>query len=383
MIRLTKNTFYNEPEVKKELCEFIANSDRLSMGPKCKEFEEEFTKWQGRKYSVLYNSGSSANLALIQSLINLGRLKKGDGVGFSALTWATNVMPLVQLGLNPIPIDVSLENLNVNSKNLLEHSDSLEALFITNLLGFSGDLDKIRQSCNEKGILLIEDNCESIGSELGGVKLGNFGLASTFSFFVGHHLSTIEGGMVCTDDNELYEMLLIVRSHGWNRNLSEERKEELRKENNVENDFYDSFTFYFPGYNIRPTEITGFLGSRQMRYVDQICKVRNNNFHRFREVALQNPDINNIDSSHMSFVSNFTYPLIFKDKETMKKYLEKFSESVEVRPIEANMTEQPFLKNNTSKCPNAKKIFDNGFFFPNHTDLTEEEVESICNLLRK
>src|SRR3989344_712644 len=148
-------------------------------------------------------------------------LNKKDKVGFSALTWATNTMPLIQLDLDPVPIDISLKNLNICSDNLLSILENiqLDALFITNLLGFCGDLDKISGVCNRKNIILIEDNCESLGSTLNDIKLGNFGLASTFSFYVGHHMSTIEGGMVCTDDKSLYEMLLMVRAHGWDRNL--------------------------------------------------------------------------------------------------------------------------------------------------------------------
>ena len=170
-------------------------------------------------------------------------------------------MPLLQLGLKPAPIDVSLDNLNVDSNNLLLILENMpiKVLFITNLLGFCADLNKIKEICEKKGIILIEDNCESLGSELNGIKLGNFGLASSFSFYVGHHLSTIEGGMVCTDDEILYEMLLMVRAHGWSRNLKKEKKEELRKNNGIE-EFYNDYTFYTLGFNLRPTEITGFSG---------------------------------------------------------------------------------------------------------------------------
>ncbi|MCH7759585.1 aminotransferase class I/II-fold pyridoxal phosphate-dependent enzyme, partial [Patescibacteria group bacterium] len=304
-----KNAFYHEEKTKKLLCEFIMETNRLSIGPKCEQFEAGFSKYQKRKYAVLYNSGSSANLALIQALLNLGKLNKGDKVGVSALTWATSIMPLIQLGLNPIPIDVSLKNLNVNSENLLNIKDELKVLFITNLLGFCGDIDKIKKICEERGIILLEDTCEALGSELNGIKLGNFGLASTFSFFVGHHLSTIEGGMVCTDDKELYEMLLMVRAYGWNKHLSEEKKAKMREEHGIENNFYDSFTFYFLGYNLRPTEITGFIGVHQLKYIEEICKKRNDNFHQYEKIANENPDFQKLDFSHMNFISNFTYPL--------------------------------------------------------------------------
>jgi len=382
MISLMKNTFYKEKETKKKLCEFIKKSEKLSMGLKCKEFEEGFSKYQGRKYSVLFNSGSSANLALIQSLLNLNILEKGDNVGFSALTWSTNVMPLIQLGLNPIPIDISLKNLNINLKNILEVKEDLRAIFITNLLGFCGDLDKIIEFCGDKGIPLLEDNCESLGSELNNKKLGNFGLASITSFFVGHHLSTIEGGMVCTDDEELYEMLLMVREHGWARNSSEKKKAELREKHGIDS-FYERYTFYSLGYNLRPTEIMGFLGCEQLKWINKICNKRNKNFIKYQKATKKNQDIKKLDISHMNFISNFAYPLIFKDKETFEKYKKKFDGKVEIRPIVGgSINEQPFFKENKKICSNAKIIHSLGFYIPNNPDLTQEEIKIICELLR-
>ena len=225
MIYLMKNTFFRENQTRKKLAEFVTNSPKLSMGKTCLSFEKEFAKYQNRKYAVLVNSGSSANLALLQSMLNLGILKKGDKIGFSAVTWATNVMPLIQLGFEPIPIDISKENLNVDIENLVSQKEKIKALFLTNLLGFSGKINKIREYCGKEKIILFEDNCESLGSVVNGKKLGNFGIASTFSFFVGHHLSTIEGGMICTDDFDLYNMLLMVRAHGWSRALDKDQQE--------------------------------------------------------------------------------------------------------------------------------------------------------------
>lgn len=389
MIALIKSTFYNEEEVKKRLCEFIRNSKQLSMGSKCEEFENAFSKYQGRKYSVMFNSGSSANLALIQSLVNLGLIKKGAKVGFSSLTWSTNVMPLIQMNLEPIPIDVSLENLNVDSKNLLQvlENADLDALYITNLLGFCADIDKISKICKERGILLIEDNCESLGSTLNNRKLGNFGLASSFSFFVGHHMSTIEGGMVCTDDEEIYNMLLMVRAHGWDRNLDSKRQDKMRKDNNID-DFHAKYTFYCLGYNLRPTEINAFLGLEQLNYIEEIAKIRSKNFGLFHNVAKKNQDFYDLDVSHMSFVSNFAYPLICKNGNLFEKYKNRFIENdVEIRPIVAgSMVEQPFFRNlnkrKAYKCENAKKANDFGFYFPNFPEMIAEEKNLIVNLLK-
>lgn len=390
MIKLIKSTFYNELETKKKLCDFLMNTKQLSMNQKCLEFESKFSKHQKRKYSVFFNSGSSANLALIQSLINLGKLQAKDKIGFSSSTWATNVMPLLQLNLSPIPIDVSLENLNVCSNYLIDvlTKTKLKALFVTNLLGFCGDLDKIAKICEEENIILIEDNCESLGSELNNVRLGNFGLASTFSFYVGHHMSTIEGGLVCTDDKELYEMLLMVRAHGWDRNLDTEKKESLKKIFKI-NDFFSKYTFYFPAYNLRPTEINGFLGIEQLKHIEQINEIRNKNFKEFDNVAKTNKDFIGLDLKHMDFVSNFAYPVICKDLKTFNNYKNKFTNNnIEIRPIVGgSMVEQPFFhkyleKNNLDfDCPNAKKIHQTGFYIPNNPELTKEEKKLICNML--
>jgi len=390
-IKLVKSTFHNEEETKRKLCGFITKTNKLSMGDKCRQFEEEFAKYQGRKYSVLFNSGSSANLAIIQSLLNLKILKKDDKVGFSALTWSTNVAPLIQLGLKPIPIDVSLENLNVNSYNLnsaLER-DNLKALFLTNLLGFCGDIDKIKEICDERGITLIEDNCESLGSEFKEKNLGNFGIASTFSFFVGHHMSTIEGGAVCTDDEEVYRMLKMVRTHGWSRDLAPETAEKLRREYGID-DFFNKYSFYCPGYNLRPTEITGFIGLEQLNYIREIVAKRNQNFLKFQQTALENPYIAKTNFNHMSFISNFAYPLVFNNKQTFEEYKKDFEGSVEIRPVvSGSMVNQPFFKKYLEEnglnysCPNAERIHSFGFYFPNNHELDEAEIKQLQNLMKR
>ncbi len=390
MIKLIRSTFYKEEETKKQLIEFIKDAPILSMKERCKEFEENFAKKQKRKYAVFVSSGSTANLALIQSILNLGLIKKGDRVAFSTLTWATNVMPLIQLGLQPVPVDCSLSNLCI-TKDILEETykkQKFEALFLTNVLGFSGDIDKIEQFCNEKNILLLEDNCESLGSALGGRLLGNFSLASTFSTFVGHHLSTVEGGLVCTDDEDLYHMLLTVRAHGWDRNLPERHKNKLRKEHVVD-DFNAKYTFYNLAYNIRPTEMQGVLGNIQLKYWDEIVSRREHNFYRFLEATRSNDDIVPLKIGHMSLVSNFTMPVVFRDKRQYTKYKNRFSEKdVEIRPVIAgNIVKQPFLRDHLDyrkmSLPNSDLVHENGFYFANNPELTDDEVDLLCSLLEK
>lgn len=388
-IKLIKSTFLNEEETKKNLCDFIMDSEILSMSKECEKFEENFSKKQGRKYSIFVSNGSCANLLLIQSMLNMGRLKRGDKVFVSSLTWATNIMPIIQLGLIPVLLDIEESTLNMSSQALregYEKDPDAKMLFLTNALGFCSDVDEIKKYCEDKNLIFLEDNCESLGSEYKGTKLGNFGLASTFSFFVGHHISTIEGGMICTDDENLYENLKLIRAHGWTRNNSEAFKKERRAENSI-NNFYDVYTFYDLAYNFRPTEINGFIGNQQIVYWDEIIRKRGNNFNRFYEAASNNKDIIKLNFKNMNIISNFGFPLLFKNKELFEKYKESFIKgAVEIRPIIAgNVANQPFFKKSVgveNVCPNAEKVHKNGFYFGNNSEMTEEEINFICSLLK-
>lgn len=389
MINLIKSTFYNESQVKKELFKFIKKASKLSFGKQCMRFEEKFANYQGRKYCMFVNSGSSANLALIQSLINLGRLKQKDNVGFSALTWSTNVMPLIQLGLNAVPIDVELDTLNVSSSKLLSvlKTTRLKALFITNTLGFCDDINKIKEICQKRKILLIEDNCESLGTIYKGVKLGNYGLASTFSFYVGHHMSTIEGGAICTDDEELATMVRIVRAHGWDRNLTFSKQDEIRKKFKVNSTFYSRYTFYDLGFNLRPTEISGFIGNLQINYIDAIIKRRESNFIYLAKKIYSNEKFFPIKYSHLDLVSNFAVPVICRTKKIREEMVRRCEKKVEIRPIVGgDITRQPFFlkymnKKKKFKNTNARLVHEQAFYFGNNPELTKKEIDKIVKIL--
>jgi CDP-6-deoxy-D-xylo-4-hexulose-3-dehydrase len=377
MIPLIKSTFYHETFTKFLLTLYLWHNKVLSFNKQCIEFEKEFSKWQGRRDAVFVNSGSSANLAIIQALINLGRLKKGDRVGFSALTWATNVMPLLQLGLKPVPIDVETDTLNISSKRIPK---TIKALFITHLLGLCGDMDAIVNVCKERNIILLEDTCESLGSVYKKTKLGNFGLASTFSFYVGHHMSTVEGGMVATDDPDLADMLRIVRAHGWDRNLPACDQAKVRQKYGINDEFYSRYTFYANGYNLRPTDIAGFIGTTQLPYLDEIIAKREENF--FSLYPFTNPDFLPLAVSHLDVLSSFAIPLICKDQKTRDKYLKKLNGVVETRPVVGgNITTQPFYPKTARACPNAAFVHDNGFYIGNNPDLTKKEIKTIKDLL--
>jgi len=392
MIKLIKSTFYKEEETKANLVKFISSAKQLSFGPECEKFERNFAKYQGRKHCIFFNSGSSASLALIQSLLNLGRFQKKDLVGFSALTWATNVMPLIQLDLKPIPIDVELETLNVSSRKLIKIIEkySLKALLITNLLGFCDDLEKIKSICKLKKIILLEDNCEALGTEYKGKKLGNFGLASTFSFFVGHHMSTIEGGAVCTDDNELANMLKIVRAHGWDRHLKPSEQQNLKNKHKIQK-FHTSYTFYDLAYNLRPTEINGFLGNNQLQYLNEIIKNRHGNFIELGSTIYNNKEcFIPIKHGHLNLISNFAFPVICRSESIRKKLIQKCKNKLEIRPIVGgNILLQPFFKKyllyylgleKLFDCPNAELVHRQGFYFGNNPELTEKEIGKIKSI---
>jgi len=385
-----RKAFLNEVETKKALAEFILQADRLSMDVECGKFEKKFAEYQQCKHAVLFNSGGSANLAMLQALKNMGKLKDGDKIGFSALTWSTNTMPIIQMNMVPVVIDVTPEVINTTSKNLLERLETtnLQALFITNILGFTGDIDKIRQICEERNIILIEDNCESLGTELPEGRTGNFGIGASFSFFVAHHMSTIEGGMVCTSDDDFAEMLRIVRANGWDRNLNAEQQKKWRTQFGIQSEFEAKYTFYDLGYNFRPTEITGFLGQYQMQFLEKNISSREQNYLRIEKIVHENPDFIILEHSHINVLSTFAFPFVCKTAELRAHYLQKFIDAgVEIRPmIAGNMQSQPFYKKYVKEVydmPGADMMHNNGFYCGNYPELLEEDLVVFENLLRK
>jgi len=386
-----KKAFLNESETKSALANFIIKAERLSMDEQCFQFEREFAKKQGRKYGILFNSGGSANLAMLQALKNLGKLKNGDKIGFSALTWSTNVMPIIQMGFIPIPIDCEIDTLNVSSQNLLNtlyEVPDLKGIFLTNVLGFLSDYEELKNVCEKYEILLIEDNCESLGTETMITKAGNIGLASSFSFFVAHHMSTIEGGMITTDDDELNEMLIIVRANGWDRNLSVKQQNKWRSRYSIKSEFEAKYTFYDLGYNFRPTEITGFLGLYQLQFLDSNIFKRQQNYLRVESTIIENDELIALRHSHLKVLSTFAMPILCKTKELRRKYVDQFAGAgIEIRPmIAGNMTKQPFFHKYVEtifSLPNTDFIHENGFYCGNYPELNESDLKTIESCLIK
>lgn len=390
MIPLMKNTFLHETDTKKALSEFVLRTDRLSMGFECLAFEKQFSAYQNSREAVLFNSGGSANLALIQSLKNLNILKDGSKVGFSALTWSTNVMPIIQMNMIPVPLDINIKTLNVMSDTLLERleSETLDTLFLTNALGFTGDLFQIRKICKDQDIILIEDNCESLGTELPSGKAGNFGLAGTSSFFVAHHISTIEGGMVTTNDRDLAEMLRIVRANGWDRDLDAVQQNIIRAKYEIKSEFDAKYTFYDLGYNLRPTEITGFLGQYQLQFLEENIKIRENNYQILEREVKENPELITPEHAHITRLSNFAFPVICQTPALKEKYITRFlSSNIEVRPIIAgNIQRQPFYPKyvpNTYDLPGTEFIHNCGFYCGNYPELSNDDLETLCSCIKK
>jgi len=388
MIPLMKNAFINEFQTKQALSEFILKTNKFSMDIECFKFEKMFANYQGRNDAVLFNSGGSANLAMLQALKNLDKLKDGDKVAFSALTWSTNTMPIIQLGLIPVPIDCSLVTLNVSSQSLRDQFEKVKfkAFFITNALGFTSDIDEISRFCEDNNIILIEDNCESLGTVYKGVKTGNFGLASSFSFFVAHHMSTIEGGMVCTDNKDFAEMLRIVRANGWDRNLDSSQKFALRKKYKIDSEFTAKYTFYDLGFNLRPTEITGFLGQYQMQFLDLNIDKREENYLRFETYIEKNKDLIKLEHSNIGKLSTFAFPIICKNNLLREKYLSRFSGAgIEIRPmIAGNIQNQPFYRKYVKDYYDLIQtdlIESCGFYCGNYPELTESDLETIFSCL--
>ena len=366
----------------KQLISWLETNPRLTKGQLNVQFEKEWSEWLGKKYSVFVNSGSSANLAALYSLLLSGKLRNNKIV-VPAVSWVTTVTPAVQFGMEPIMCECDEDNLGLNIEHLKqiikEHDPS--SIILVHVLGFPNHMNEIVELCKEHDIRLIEDTCESIGSEYEGKKLGTFGDLSTFSFYFGHHMSTIEGGMISTDDEELYHILLSIRSHGWDRDLPKSKQIELREKYNI-GDFRSLYTFYYPGFNLRATDLQAFIGLEQLKKLDLIVKNRNLNYQKYHE-GIKNNEWK-INPPKDSFISNFSYPVITKN---IKELVEKLTENnVECRPlICGSINEHPFWYERYGKqyLPISKKVHEYGLYLPNNHQMTVEEIDKVINIVNQ
>lgn len=362
------------------LIQWLQTYPRLTKGNITLEFEKKWAQWIGTKHAVFVNSGSSANLMMLDVLRLSGKMKNNKVV-VPSLAWATDLAPVLQLNLQPIICDINLQNLaaDVNHLTQIFETEKPAALILVSVLGFPPHIHEIKSLCKKHDVILLEDNCESLGSTYNGVKLGNFGLMSSFSLYFGHHISTIEGGMICTDDDEMYRLLKMIRSHGWDRDLNEAEQQQLRTENKV-NDFEALYTFYVPGYNLRSTDLQAYMGIGQLEKLDNVGQLRNLNYLLYRKLLSPKLWSPQIDEAH--FVSNFCYPIIHPLRKKIVYELRK--QNIEVRPlICGSMGTQPMYANRYGKLelPNATLVDTQGCYVPNNHQMTAEEIAKVCDVI--
>ncbi|MAC53441.1 MAG: aminotransferase DegT [Gimesia sp.] len=383
MINLVKDTISNDDIDK--LVGWLQTYPRLTKGPLTLELEQKWSDWIGTKYSVFCNSGSSANLLMLSAYIENTRMQKDRNklkIVVPSVSWATDLAPIIQLGLTPILCDCNLNDLSIDLDHLNEIITShgkIDALLLVSVLGLVPKMDKIQDICDKHDIVLLEDSCESMGSKHKGQNLGTFGSMSSFSTFFGHHISTIEGGFVSTNDKELYDLLLSLRSHGWDRDLDKKSQNKLRDAWDVSG-FESLYTFYYPGYNLRSTDLNAFIGIGQIDNLNEWGLVREKNFRLYQRLI--HNDYWKPKLYPNSFVSNFAYPIIHPARNEIAQQLQ--NNSVEVRPLVCgSMGNQPFYKKQYGKIklPNADKIDEYGLYVPNNPKLTENEVTIVADIV--
>ena len=361
----------------------VIKSNRFTIGPEVATFEKEFAEFFGSEYAVMVNSGSSANLIAISALVLSDKydLNPGDEVIVPAVSWATTYTVLHQCGLKLKFIDIDLSTFNLNL-DILESaiSDETKAIFAVNLLGNPNDFDRLLDICKSNDLILVEDNCESMGATYKGQYTGTFGVCGTFSTFYSHHMATMEGGMILTDDLELYDIMKSIRSHGWTRNLSSDSRFATEKD-----DFYELFNFIFPGYNGRPVEMEAAIGREQLKKLPNFLNERKNNGKYFLELFSQIDSLklqkNQDDSSF------FGFPIIFKDKYERQNFIKFCDENnIEYRPIVAgNFTKNKVIEyfdyTIFGDLNNSNILHEKGLFIGNHHFDIKKELNMIYEIV--
>lgn len=365
------------------LIDWLKTYPRLTKGPITEVFEEKWSNYIGVKYSTFVNSGSSANLIMLATLLEAGHLVKGDKVVVPALAWATDLFPIMQLGLIPILCDCNLDTLSINIDQLRHIIDTknVKALILVSILGLVPHMDEITNLCLNNNVILLEDVCESLGSEYKGRKLGTFGVMSTFSTYFGHHISTIEGGIVCTDNKQYNAILKSIRSHGWGRDIPEDSLNEL-KNTYVVDEINSMFTFYYAGFNLRSTDLQAFIGIRQLDKLEHIVEKRAQAFSWYLKYIDDKiwkpcPIIN-------TKTSGFAFPYIGQRDKVVKAL--KVND-IEYRPLVCGSLEkQPaYIKvyGKTYNCVVANMIHTHGLYVPINPSMTEDEVKFVAKVINE
>lgn len=380
---LMKNTISIGDRIK--LAKFVLFSDRFTSGPKVKQFEQEWNEWLGSKYSLFVSSGSTANFLLLSAVKELYGLKNGDKVLVPACTWMTNVAPVIQLGLTPIFCDINLYNFSFDLENLKyiaqQHPD-IKLIFVTHLLGFSAENEQYKKIFPDA--LILDDVCESHGClSPNGSKRGSNSLGATFSFYFGHHMATVEGGMISTNNFELYDLMKMKRSHGLARESM--NFEEYAKKNP---DIEKSFLFVTDGYNFRNHEICAVLGSSQLKKLTKMVEIRNKNYLEYTNVLKKFPHLFE-EILYFKSSSNFCLPFICKSKEIFDALIQLFIENkIEYRPVvSGNLLKQPFLTGysltSDKKETNVDKVHDLGIYIGNNHFVNKTDINFLVEVIEK
>lgn len=376
---LMKNTLSFMDRVK--LAKFVLSSDNFTQGKKVRQFEDEWSKWLGCKHSLFVTSGSTANFLLVASIIEKYNLKKGDKVVLPACTWVTNINPIIQLGLTPIFCDVNLKDYSFDLRNLgniaVTHPD-IKLVFVTHLLGIPASINEYKKILPDA--IFIDDVCESHGCEnIFGEKIGSNSLGATFSFYFGHHMSTIEGGMISTNDTELYDLMKMKRSHGLAR--VSDNFDKYAAENP---DIQKSFLFVTDGYNFRNTELAAVLGISQLKRLDKFIEIRRRNYQIFIPMINENPNFYSM--KYYQGNSCFCLPFICKSREIKNKLISLLEENkIEYRPVVGgNLLKQPYLNykiDSNVGMLNVDIIHENGIYIGNSQFVTENDMNKLQKII--
>jgi len=369
-----------------EAIERVIASDRFTSGPYVAAFEEAFAAYHGRQYAVMVNSGSSANLLGVAALFFKRErpLARGDEVIVPAISWATTYHPLQQYGLKLKIVDIEVDTINMDCRQLdAALSPRTRAIVGVSILGNPAALDVMRRFADQHGLYFIEDNCESMDAELAGKKAGTFGHLSTFSSFFSHHISTMEGGMVTTDDRELYELVRSLRAHGWTRDVPAGSSIFEKRDD----DFYEAYRFILPGYNVRPIEMSGAIGLEQLKKLPAMTAARRRNWALFRE--LFGGDNRFIIQRENGKSSAFSFTLILNPEASLSRprITRALTEAdIGYRIITGGcITRHDVIKHYDHECvdalPNANLAHDQGFFVGNHPIDLRPQIERLREVL--
>ena len=356
----------------------VVASGSFTMGQKVAKFEEEFSTLVGSKYAVMVNSGSSANLALLAALRyrNTPLLSPDDEIIVPAVSWSTTYYPVGQLGCKLTFVDVDKDSLNIDPNKIeMAITSKTKAIFVVNLLGNPADWIRIREIAENHNLVLIEDNCESLGAELEGKSCGTFGIGGTFSTFFSHHISTMEGGVVATNDESLFHTLKSIRAHGWTRDLPDQN----HVFNKTGSEWDDLYRFVLPGYNLRPLEIEAAIGSVQLTKLPDFIEIRRLNAEKFLGQLSQMEGLRVQKENGKSSWFGFAIILEGKLKGQRRNLVELLNNAqIDSRPIvTGNFTRNPVIKHMNcapiGELPVADEIHEDGLFVGNHHfDLTDE-----------